>query len=198
MHQPPPDAAYNAPRINVDGAHLQVMNHFIYLGSTLSRSTKMDDEVTLRIFKPSEAFSRLQNTHDLNRPSSLRPPLPHLLRRQITLAATEPPLPSFFSCSCSSCSSSSPSSSSSYSSPHPPSSTASTSAVVASATHINITHNPDILTNTSVTTVDTRGEDLVCAGPHCDRTFASRIGLEEKEEKEEKEEEEEEEEEEKV
>ncbi|BHF68013.1 hypothetical protein SprV_0301104300 [Sparganum proliferum] len=46
-----------------------------------------------------------------------------------------------------------------------------------SATHINITHNPDIPTNTNTTTVDTSGEDLVYTCPHCDRTFTSHIDL---------------------
>nr|VZI22522.1 unnamed protein product [Spirometra erinaceieuropaei] len=44
-HQPPPDAAYVAPQINVNGAQLQVVDSFTYLGSTLRRTTKVDDEV---------------------------------------------------------------------------------------------------------------------------------------------------------
>ncbi|VDL91256.1 unnamed protein product [Schistocephalus solidus] len=47
MHQPPPNAEYNAPRINVNG-------------STLARNTKIDDEVAQRISKASQAFGRLQ------------------------------------------------------------------------------------------------------------------------------------------
>nr|VZI42017.1 unnamed protein product [Spirometra erinaceieuropaei] len=69
MHQPPPNSATapNAPpQINVNGTQLQVVENFPYLGSTLSRSTKIDDEVADRISKASQAFgdvatgSRLQ------------------------------------------------------------------------------------------------------------------------------------------
>nr|VZI34975.1 unnamed protein product [Spirometra erinaceieuropaei] len=37
MHQPPPDADYNAPHINADGARLQVVGIFTYLSSIHSR-----------------------------------------------------------------------------------------------------------------------------------------------------------------
>ncbi|BHF73465.1 hypothetical protein SprV_0401654600 [Sparganum proliferum] len=62
VHQPPPDATYVAPQINVNGAQPQVVENFTYQGSTLSRSTKIDDEVARRIFKASQAFGRLRNT----------------------------------------------------------------------------------------------------------------------------------------
>nr|VZI30767.1 unnamed protein product [Spirometra erinaceieuropaei] len=62
MHQPPPDAVFNAPHINVDGAQLQVVDTFTYLGSTLSCNTKVDDGVARRISTDSQAFSRLQST----------------------------------------------------------------------------------------------------------------------------------------
>ncbi|BHF58780.1 hypothetical protein SprV_0100173500 [Sparganum proliferum] len=62
MYQPPPDAAYIAPQINVNGAQLQVADNFTYLGSTLSRSTKTNDEVAHRISKASRAFVCLRNT----------------------------------------------------------------------------------------------------------------------------------------
>nr|VZI45215.1 unnamed protein product [Spirometra erinaceieuropaei] len=55
--------------------------------------------------------------------------------------------------------------------------TTSRSAAVASATHINVTNNPDISTNTDTTSVDTSSEGLVYTRPHCDRTFTSHIGL---------------------
>ncbi|BHF58416.1 hypothetical protein SprV_0100137100 [Sparganum proliferum] len=45
MHQPPPDAAYVAPQINVNGAQLPASDNFIYMGSTLSHNTKIDDEL---------------------------------------------------------------------------------------------------------------------------------------------------------
>nr|VZI06395.1 unnamed protein product [Spirometra erinaceieuropaei] len=64
IHQPPPNTATspNAPQISVNGAQLQVVENFPYLGSTLSRNTKIDDEVANRISKASQAFGRLQST----------------------------------------------------------------------------------------------------------------------------------------
>ncbi|VDL97746.1 unnamed protein product [Schistocephalus solidus] len=60
MHRPPPSAEYNAPRINVNRAQLKNVETFAYLGSTLSRSTRIDDEVAQRISKAGQAFGRLQ------------------------------------------------------------------------------------------------------------------------------------------
>nr|VZH97019.1 unnamed protein product [Spirometra erinaceieuropaei] len=65
MHQPPPNSATapNAPpQISVNGTRLQVVENFLYLGSTLSRNTKIDDEVANRISKASQPFGRLQST----------------------------------------------------------------------------------------------------------------------------------------
>nr|VZH91193.1 unnamed protein product [Spirometra erinaceieuropaei] len=65
MHQPPPNSATapNAPpQISVNGTKLQVVENFPYLGSTLSRNTKIDEEVANRISKASQAFGRLQST----------------------------------------------------------------------------------------------------------------------------------------
>nr|VZI37926.1 unnamed protein product [Spirometra erinaceieuropaei] len=65
MHQPPPHSvtAPNAPpQISVNGTQLQVVENFPYLGSTLSRNTKIDDEVANRISNASQAFGRLQST----------------------------------------------------------------------------------------------------------------------------------------
>nr|VZI14314.1 unnamed protein product [Spirometra erinaceieuropaei] len=65
MHQPPLHSvtAPNAPpQISVNGTQLQVVENFPYLGSTLSRNTKIDDEVANRISKTSQAFGRLQST----------------------------------------------------------------------------------------------------------------------------------------
>nr|VZI45232.1 unnamed protein product [Spirometra erinaceieuropaei] len=61
MHQPPSDAAYVAPQISMNSAQLQVLDNFIYLGGTLSRNTKVDDEMARRIFKGSQACGCLQN-----------------------------------------------------------------------------------------------------------------------------------------
>ncbi|VDL89530.1 unnamed protein product [Schistocephalus solidus] len=60
MHQPPPSAEYNAPRINFNGSERKNVKTFAYLGSTLSRKTRIDDEVSQRISKASQAFGRLQ------------------------------------------------------------------------------------------------------------------------------------------
>nr|VZI21214.1 unnamed protein product [Spirometra erinaceieuropaei] len=65
MHQPPPNLATAPsapPQINVNGTQLQVVENFPYLDSTLSRHTKIDDEVANRISKASQAFGRLQST----------------------------------------------------------------------------------------------------------------------------------------
>nr|VZI13886.1 unnamed protein product [Spirometra erinaceieuropaei] len=57
-----PDAAYVASQINVNSAQLQIVDNFAYLGSTLSRYTKTDNEVACRISKAIQAFGRPQNT----------------------------------------------------------------------------------------------------------------------------------------
>nr|VZI18294.1 unnamed protein product [Spirometra erinaceieuropaei] len=64
MHQPPPKSATapNAPQISVNGTQLQVVENFLYLDSTLSRNTKIDDEVANRISKARQAFERLQSS----------------------------------------------------------------------------------------------------------------------------------------
>nr|VZI00820.1 unnamed protein product [Spirometra erinaceieuropaei] len=53
MHQPPPNTAHSAPHISENRTHLQVVDNFTYSGSTLSRSTEIDDEVAHRISKAS-------------------------------------------------------------------------------------------------------------------------------------------------
>ncbi|VDL91186.1 unnamed protein product [Schistocephalus solidus] len=60
MQQPPPRAEINAPRINVNGAQPENMETFAYLGSTLSRNTRINDKVAQRILKASQTFDRLQ------------------------------------------------------------------------------------------------------------------------------------------
>ncbi|BHF76369.1 hypothetical protein SprV_0501946700 [Sparganum proliferum] len=68
MHRQSPNSAATAPnapppqQISVNGTQLQVVENFPYLGSTLSRSTKIDDEVPRRISKDSQAFGRLRST----------------------------------------------------------------------------------------------------------------------------------------
>nr|VZI25818.1 unnamed protein product [Spirometra erinaceieuropaei] len=53
---------YAPPQISVNGTQLQMVENFPYLGSTLYRNTKIDDEVANRISKASQAFGRLQST----------------------------------------------------------------------------------------------------------------------------------------
>ncbi|BHF71432.1 hypothetical protein SprV_0401449000 [Sparganum proliferum] len=67
MNQPPPPNTATSPNASppkksVDGTQLQVVENFPYLGSTLSRSTKIDDEEVRRISKASQGFGRLQST----------------------------------------------------------------------------------------------------------------------------------------
>ncbi|BHF85083.1 hypothetical protein SprV_1002824100 [Sparganum proliferum] len=65
MHQLPPLSTATAPppppppQIGVNGTQLHLAENFPHLGSTLSRSTKIDDEVARRIPKVSQAFGRL-------------------------------------------------------------------------------------------------------------------------------------------
>ena len=46
LHQPAPGSTYTAPSIKCDGQTLPAVDKFTYLGSTLSRSANLDDEVT--------------------------------------------------------------------------------------------------------------------------------------------------------
>ncbi|VDL99051.1 unnamed protein product [Schistocephalus solidus] len=60
MHQTPPNTIYIAAHINFNGAKLKSVDTFTYLGSNLSHNTKVDDEITYRIAKASQAFGRMQ------------------------------------------------------------------------------------------------------------------------------------------
>ncbi|BHF57758.1 hypothetical protein SprV_0100070400 [Sparganum proliferum] len=62
LHQQPTDSACVAPQISMNGARLQAVDNFTYPGSTLSRNTKIYDEVTRRISTAIQVFGRLQNT----------------------------------------------------------------------------------------------------------------------------------------
>ncbi|VDL94571.1 unnamed protein product [Schistocephalus solidus] len=76
MHQSPPSTEYNAPRINVNGAQRKNVKTIVYLGSRLSRSTRIDYEVAQRIAKASQAFGRLQasvlNRHGIHLTTKLK------------------------------------------------------------------------------------------------------------------------------
>ena len=74
MYQPAPNKDYTEPTINVNGEALKTVNKFTYLGSTLSRNVRIDDEVVLRIAKASAAFGNLrEKVWKEERVSALRP-----------------------------------------------------------------------------------------------------------------------------
>ena len=60
LYQPAPNKTHSDPTITVNGQPLKSVNNFTYLGSTLSRDVRIDDEVALRLSKASSAFGRLQ------------------------------------------------------------------------------------------------------------------------------------------
>jgi hypothetical protein len=60
MYQPVPHKAYSEPTITVKGEKLKAIDTFTYLGSTLSRSVRIDNEVDGRIAKASTGFGRLR------------------------------------------------------------------------------------------------------------------------------------------
>lgn len=62
LHQPAPQKPYIEPVITVDGEPLKTVDKFTYIGSTLSRSVNIDDEVETRIAKASSAFGRLRDS----------------------------------------------------------------------------------------------------------------------------------------
>ncbi|BHF72337.1 hypothetical protein SprV_0401540100 [Sparganum proliferum] len=54
IHQPSHNTRHcTPPRITVDGQQLKTVGNFVYLGSKLSNSTRIDDEVAHRILKDS-------------------------------------------------------------------------------------------------------------------------------------------------
>nr|VZI10419.1 unnamed protein product [Spirometra erinaceieuropaei] len=62
MHQTPPKVAYSASQINMNDVQVQAVSNFTYLRSTLSRSTKVDNEMAHGVSKTIGDFGRLQNT----------------------------------------------------------------------------------------------------------------------------------------
>ena len=60
MFQPAPGEPYTAPRILIDGQELNAVERFTYLGSTLSNTVSIANEVDGRIAKASAAFGRLR------------------------------------------------------------------------------------------------------------------------------------------
>ena len=60
VYHPAPEKPHSEPTITVNGQRLQVVDKFIYLGSTLSRAVHTDDEFTSRIAQARAAFGRLR------------------------------------------------------------------------------------------------------------------------------------------
>ena len=59
-HQPAPGKPYNESIITVNGLKLKVVDISTCLGSTLSRTVHIDDEITVKITKAIVAFGRLR------------------------------------------------------------------------------------------------------------------------------------------
>ncbi|BHF80068.1 hypothetical protein SprV_0702319200 [Sparganum proliferum] len=59
MHQPPPYTKYDSHQVTVNDSKLKTEDSFVYLGSPLLRSLNIDDEVTRRLPKASQAFGRM-------------------------------------------------------------------------------------------------------------------------------------------
>ena len=57
----PPGQPYVEPNIFVNGERLDVVDNFVYLGSTLARDTSLDAEVNHRIHKATKAFGSLED-----------------------------------------------------------------------------------------------------------------------------------------
>ena len=60
MYQPAPGVPYTVPVITVKGQKLNTANKFVYLGSTLSQTATIDEDVALRIARTSAAFGSLR------------------------------------------------------------------------------------------------------------------------------------------
>ncbi|BHF58351.1 hypothetical protein SprV_0100130300 [Sparganum proliferum] len=75
MYQPSFNAAFSIYQIHVNDTQLKTVNNFAYLGSTLSRSVKVDSEVAHWIFKVSHAFGRMKFPRPLPQHQTLPPQL---------------------------------------------------------------------------------------------------------------------------
>ena len=61
LRQPAPKTTTPAPYITIDGAKLNFVDHFCYLGSNLSADGSLDKKITCRISKASRSFGQLQS-----------------------------------------------------------------------------------------------------------------------------------------
>ena len=60
MFTPAPSESYIEPNITVNGTRLDVVDTFVYFGSTVSRDVPLDTEIYYRISKASVAFGKLE------------------------------------------------------------------------------------------------------------------------------------------
>ena len=56
-----PSMPHRDPKVNIDEYTLKSVKSFTYLGSSVSASTTLDNELSLRIAKASSAFGRLRH-----------------------------------------------------------------------------------------------------------------------------------------
>ena len=61
MYQPPPGEPYVEPYITIQGQKLVATAKFPYLGSTMSNTATIDDEINLRVARASASFGRLRD-----------------------------------------------------------------------------------------------------------------------------------------
>ncbi|VDL94207.1 unnamed protein product [Schistocephalus solidus] len=193
MHQPPPSAEYNVPRINVNGAQLKNVETFAYLGSMLSRDTRIDDEVAKRISKASQAFGRLQasvwNRHSIHLKTKLK-----AVNRRCPGTSNMPPLsthppwasrPGRTSLDAMHKNPTIPTSTSNSANPPLDSPTLTpgihsiTPIILDKTSPYSLPVIPVPATNPTAAAVTTTisDEDSLITCPQCDRTFTSRIGL---------------------
>ena len=72
MHQPAPDVAYSPPTITINGNPLHSVDHFKYLGSTISRDLTLDAELAAHTQCLRSSVTRLWNRHGVRLSTKLR------------------------------------------------------------------------------------------------------------------------------
>ncbi|KAJ1161828.1 hypothetical protein NDU88_002309 [Pleurodeles waltl] len=75
LYRTAPQKTYAEPTITSEGEMLKAVDKFTYLGSTLSRSVNIDNEVDTRITKATSAFGRLRESVWKRREVKLSPKL---------------------------------------------------------------------------------------------------------------------------